>query len=212
MNCIKTRRQIGGLSLVAVVAVIAAILILAMLLLSGLSQSRSRARRISCNCRLKQIGLAFRMWSNDHAEHFPWTVPQSNGGTFEFAMSTQVWRHFQVASNELNSPKILVCPADPARGLANSFVPPVSNVNISYFVGLDADETKPQTILSDDRNLSTNMSILSGIVTFQKVEMIRWAPGIHNEGGNIGLGDGSVQQALGSPMSQWPLPFRVSIP
>ncbi len=150
------------------------------------------------------------MWSNEHADHFPWSVPQSNGGTFEFAMSTQVWRHFQVPSNELNSPKILVCPADSARRLANSFIPPVSNANISYFVGLDADATKPQTILSGDRNLSTNTSIFSGVVTFQAGGITRWAPGIHREGGNIGLGDVSAQQALGFAVG--PDPFRVSIP
>src|SRR5947199_9158800 len=104
-----------GLTLIAILAVTAAVLILAMLAVGAMSRARERSRRLSCNCRLKQIGLGFRMWANDHGDRFPWSVPQSNGGTFEFAMSTQVRRHFQVASNELNSPKILVCPADPGR-------------------------------------------------------------------------------------------------
>jgi hypothetical protein len=43
--------------------VIAAIVLLALLLLSSLSNAKSKSARISCNCRLKQIGLAARIWS-----------------------------------------------------------------------------------------------------------------------------------------------------
>jgi hypothetical protein len=44
---------------------------------------------------MKQIVLAARLWSNDHNDVFP--------------------PDFLTMSNELNSTKILVCPADPAR-------------------------------------------------------------------------------------------------
>ena len=216
MSYVTSRGKNRGLTLVAIIAVTAAILILATLALGAMSRARERSRRISCICRLKQIGLGFRMWGNDHGGQFPWSVAQSNGGTFEFAMSTQVWRHFQVASNELNSPKILVCPADPARTRANFFVPPISNANISYFVGLDADATQPQSILSGDRNLTTNGVIASGIISIQATTSVAWTTEFHRDGANIALGDGSAQQVssagLAKQLSSSPTAVRLSIP
>src|SRR5689334_2087702 len=143
---------------------------------------------ISCANRLKQVGLAFRMWANDHGDKFPWQVAAKDGGTLEFSNSVQVWRHFDVASNELNSPKILSCPLDTGR--TRTSVWPIANQNISYFIGLDADETEPNSILSGDRNLSTNNRILSGVVSFQTAAPVRWTSTIHTNAGNIGFGDG----------------------
>jgi hypothetical protein len=97
-------------------------------------------------------------------------------------------------SNELNSPKILVCPEDLGRSRATAFDQTFSNNNLSYFLGLDADETNPNSLLSGDRNLSTNTTILSGLVTLQNSKQVNWAPGIHEERGNVGLADGSAQQ------------------
>jgi len=156
------------------------------------------------------------VWADDHGEQFPWNVPQTNGGTMEFATSTQVWRHFQIASNEMNSPKILYCPSDTGRSRANGWQPSISNGNVSYFIGLDADETKPQTILAGDRNVSTNGVIASGFISIQGATTVGWGPGIHPEGGNIALGDGSAQQVSGAAFSKQisnlQIPLRLSIP
>ena len=73
-----------------------------------------RSKRIACVSNLKQIGLAFRMWSNDNGEKFPMqsSVFSTNGGSMEFNFTGEVWRHYLVLSNELSNPKILVCPMD----------------------------------------------------------------------------------------------------
>jgi len=54
-----------------------------------------RSPRITCVSNLKQIGLAFRMWSNDHGEMFPMNILASSTseGTLEFALTGDVWRH-----------------------------------------------------------------------------------------------------------------------
>ena len=70
---------------------------------------RPRASRVNCTSNLKQIGLAFRMWSNDHGDQFPWQTPAADGGTKEFAGLPIAVIHFIIISNELNSPKILTC-------------------------------------------------------------------------------------------------------
>jgi len=71
-----------------------------------------------------------------------------------------------------------------------------NNSHLSYFVGLDADETKPQTILSGDRNLiSATIMPLKGVLNVTTKDQIEWTKAIHNQAGNVGLGDGSAHQS-----------------
>lgn len=149
--------------------------------------------RIRCVSNLRQIGVAFRIFSADHEEKFPWQVSTNQGGSKEFAATHEVFRHFQVASNELSSPKILFCPEDRSRKRVEIF-DILSNSNLSYFVGLDAHETVPASILSGDRTLSTNRSILSGLLILTTNIPVQWAKGLHQDAGNIGFADGSVSQ------------------
>ena len=92
------------------------------------------------------------MWSNDNECLFP-QVSTNSAGSLAWANSPQVFRHFQVMSNELVTPKILLCPLDSKRTKATDFTN-FSNANLSYFIALDADESKPHRLLSGDRNLT----------------------------------------------------------
>ena len=208
----KNRRAMTLIDVLIVILTMA--LVVTFLVVGGLPR-RARCRlRISCVNNLRQVGLAFRMWANDHGDKFPWNVPSKDGGTLEFSNSVQVWRHFDIASNELNSPRVLSCPLDTGRIRTNVW--PIANQKISYFIGLDADETKPNSILSGDRNLSTNNLILSGVVSFQSAGAVRWTSTIHTNEGDIGLADGSGQQVAGRALFQCitnaGLPLRLSIP
>src|SRR6185436_8947705 len=72
---------------------------------------------------------------------------------------------FMVMSNELNTPKVLFCPSEESgRTAATTFaqVPgpttPVgtyyqNDLNVSYFVGVDAQDIYPQMLLTGDHNL-----------------------------------------------------------
>ena len=135
-------------------------------------------------------------------------------------------------SNEVNNPKVLVCPSD-TRTQANSFDGPninnnnlgkVQNAAISYFVGKDADETFPAMLLSGDRNVCDNPTIpapgpnapngysvadtvLTGYAHYFGIPTIittgdGWSPKQHNGAGNVGLSDGSVQQVTSSGFRQ----------
>jgi hypothetical protein len=153
-----------------------------------------------------------RMWSNDNQDRFPWTSTNLNEKIL------QPYAYCLLATNELNSPKILACPEDKARTRATFFDQNFSDKNLSYFLGLDADETKPQTILSGDRTLTTNNTIHTGVVTIQNSKNLSWAPGIHKDAGNIGLGDGSSQQVSTKQIRSMiddgkiPMPQRLLIP
>jgi len=76
------RRTIGpAFTLVELLVVIAVVAILASLLLPTLTASKAAAKRIQCVDNLRQLGLAFRMWSDDNESRFPWRVPVSDGGS-----------------------------------------------------------------------------------------------------------------------------------
>lgn len=186
-----------------VLIVLAIVVLLACIFLPVITRHSARSKRIECVSNLKQIGLAYRIWSNDCGDKFPWAVPAKDRGTVEFAESTNVFLHYQTASNELSTPKILVCPSDTGKLVAKNFNQ-FDNRNISYLVGLDADEGKPQTVLSGDRNLSTNGVALGHGVFDLSSTTWGWTTAIHNQVGNIGLSDGSVQQMTPAHMQkQW---------
>ena len=185
-----------------VLIVVATLVLLASIFWPTITRSRL-SRQNQCLSNLKQIGLAFRIW-NQEGDKFSWFVTTNEGGTFEFAESTNVFLHFRAISNELGSSKILVCPSDSGKKRASDFNK-IDNQNLSYFLGLEADEGKPQTILSGDRNLSTNgVALGSGISTLGSTNGLGWAATIHNKTGNIGLSDGSVQQLSPATLQkQW---------
>ncbi len=120
--------------------------ILAGLLLPALAKAKEKAQQINCVNNLKQVSLAAHRWANDHDGKFP--------------------PNFTAMSNELGTPKILVCPSDRSKTRAMSwsaFGP--GNLTYQYLEpGMD-EKSAAQTVV------------------FQ-------CP-IH---GNVGLGDGSVLQ------------------
>ena len=177
-----------------VLIVIVTLALLAALFLPALVRPKTRSSRASCVSNLKQISLAFRMWSNDHNDSFPWKVSTNQGGSQEYSRSGEVFRHFQAVSNELNSPKILKCPSDTRRSRAVFFTN-FSNQNISYFIQLDSNEARPSTLLTGDRNLSLDgVEVKTPMVAWTANKALGWTKEMHKHAGNLGLSDGSVSQ------------------
>jgi prepilin-type processing-associated H-X9-DG protein len=181
-----------GFTLVALLVIIAVLALLAAMLLPALAAAKKKAQRINCVNNLKQCGLAFRIWEGDNGDKYPMDVPTAKGGTMEFSTGADTFRHFQVMSNELSTPRILICPAD-VRVAADNFTS-LKNQNVSYFVGLDASEESPQMLLDGDRNLTGGSAPENGILKLVPGGPVGWTTAIHNNQGNLGLADGSVQQ------------------
>jgi hypothetical protein len=132
------------------------LLVLPAMFLPALSGAKKKAQRINCVNNLKQVGLAFKVWELDHGDQFPFNVSTNGGGTAELAQADRegydrnAALHFQVMSNELSTPVILVCPEDSKAVRAQSFAG-LTGANVSYRLrsGTNVSDVHPQEILAE---------------------------------------------------------------
>jgi prepilin-type processing-associated H-X9-DG protein len=124
---------------------------------SGASQPKRPADEKSDQCfdQLRQLGLAFMVWAGDNNDRFPFNVSTNVGGTKEFCapagngFDANAAMHFQVMSNELSTPKILVCPGDSSKAPAANFnVLEAENVSYLIHAGTEVDEAHPNAVLA----------------------------------------------------------------
>ena len=150
MNSLRIGRgcQVAGLVLIVLTTV-----------LVGSLQTRPRrdwhmAPTVSCQNNLKQIGLSLRTWAIDNDGQFPFNVSTNAGGTRELCarggdgFDTNAALHFQVMSNELSTPLLLVCPNDWSRKPAVSFHN-LQAGNVSYLLhsGTNLNDSNPTAAL-----------------------------------------------------------------
>jgi type II secretory pathway pseudopilin PulG len=193
-------RAMTFVELLAVTAVVFFLAVLVLPHLIGHQGAKHRAKRISCVSNLRALGLATRLYANDHDEKLPWQVGQEDGGSLAFLSSPNVFEHFRVMSNELSTPKILVCPSDRQRIRTNEFAQ-MSNTNLSYFLCLNAVSNAPSRLLSGDRNVSGGVISNRFMRVIAPSQSVSWTNGLHEMAGNTGLVDGSVQQVSSSGFS-----------
>jgi type II secretory pathway pseudopilin PulG len=174
--------------------VIVVLIILAGLLLPSGGGNKEKWEQVNCVNNLKQVGLSFRMWAGDNGDVYPMHFKTNGFDGASYANSKQMFIYFQVMSNELDTPKVVVCPADKKRPATTNFISGFDGSRVSYFVGLDAREDKPQSFLAGDRNLTNETASRNGVVEFTTNSLIGWTDNLHQRQGNILMGHGGVQK------------------
>lgn len=197
------RNKVGSraLSLNEVLIVLTLIGVVGLVILPMLTRTKcGKPSILSCVSQLKSIGLAFRIWANDNNDLYPMQVVEAAGGAKEAAERGELFRVFLVMTNELSVPRTVICLAD-QRSAATNWAA-LTNTNLSYFVGLDAEDIRPNMILSGDRDIAENGQLLRGTANLTTNRPVAWHKLLHKEGGNIGLADGSVQQTTVATLRQ----------
>jgi hypothetical protein len=162
-------------------------------------------------------------------------VPVGEGGPPDQALfsvapygAAFTYQIFGVLSNHLNTPKLLICPSDDRTAHTNFNMLAgnstagqyLVNVNISFFVGKDAQDGTPQMLLAGDRNSvgqapGGNMpspvpgggfgnvgAVALGTNFNAGTQTPAWTDRVHHGTGNVLMSDGSVQQVSGGKLRE----------
>jgi hypothetical protein len=206
---IRYRKREDGFARADLLACLCGVFLLAVLALPMLAAVADEGKIQACQSNLKDIGLGFNQWADNHGQRMPWRVGKEDGGAYGMSTPGRGWLLFYFLTNHLESPKVLACPADDAVNAASNwgrrpeggYFNPTYRANaVSYLVGLDVRPEAPQSILSGDRNLefsSRNLTCdyakMPGAASLEpRDESVQWQNSIHLQQGNILFRDGSV--------------------
>ena len=189
-----------GFTLMEMLLVAAIIMILMTLALPVIVRTKGRGLQLQCLSQLRQIGVGFISYAHDHGDRFPFQVPVKEGGTLDLVQAANqanddvffAFRHFQAISNELNEPKIFRCPVDfrsPAESLAK-----LKNENISYFLAITAELSRPESLLSGDRNFIEPGVQSGSIMKLSAMSAPHWTRAVHEFKGNLLFAGGHVER------------------
>jgi prepilin-type N-terminal cleavage/methylation domain-containing protein/prepilin-type processing-associated H-X9-DG protein len=116
-------RKPRGFTLIELLVVIAIIAILAAMLLPALSKARAKAQAARCTSQLRQLGLAMRMYGDDHRER----LPAPSGSVTWTNVAPKPW--LRPLLEYYNTTNVLTCPNVSRLHMQSPF---------SYFLGVRA--------------------------------------------------------------------------
>jgi type II secretory pathway pseudopilin PulG len=216
------KQQCAAFTRLELLVVILVVLMLFSMFPVSFPNAKQKAQRITCISNFKVLGTAYRLWAGDNGDLVPAQQTLKNGGWGDFLTNADqgpiCWTNYAILREELGQyAKTLICPAD-ERTAAKSFATNFDNLHVSYFVGVSADSTYPQSIQGGDRNLGPGPKLdpdygyspksgKGNDVAIPISGPVLWSLKMHSDGnmagaGNILLGDGSGQQVSSASFNQ----------
>jgi prepilin-type processing-associated H-X9-DG protein/prepilin-type N-terminal cleavage/methylation domain-containing protein len=145
----RMARQTTGMSLIELLVVIGIVGMLSSLLLPALSRARESTRRASCINNLRQIGLAFKMYADEHDGYYPPAGMYATENEVDCSSTNPPFQPTAKPAYEqwtwtpsfnvpelmpgyLTDQKVLFCPSDPDSNL-NDLHNPISNEIDLYY-------------------------------------------------------------------------------
>jgi hypothetical protein len=168
----QKKKSVSGLLKWSLAIGIALGVLVLITLVPDLVKAREKTQVIACANNLKQIGIVTRIYATAHQDRFPWQVSRSEGGCAESINNlvadldgfnknngrpeiVDFSNAFFAMRSQLSDPRVLICPSDGSAVAANNW-DLLSDKNISYKIGLEADEARPDRILSLCKHHSKN--------------------------------------------------------
>lgn len=142
----------NGFTLIELLVVIAIIAILAAMLLPVLSKAKNKTQAIYCMNNLKQLTLAWKLYTDDNRNVFPANEDNQQGGWvrgwLDYAGSTDntniqflIDPAYARLGPYTKSPKVYKCPADASCTFGRTGDPRVRSISMSQAVGPDLNGT-----------------------------------------------------------------------
>jgi prepilin-type N-terminal cleavage/methylation domain-containing protein len=113
-------KRVPAFTLVELLVVMAIVGILMALALPALTRSLRRADQVHCLNNLRQLGISFQQFADDHRNRYPMQVPAADGGASEateaalerLGFFVNAVENFVAVERELVTPKLLICRAE----------------------------------------------------------------------------------------------------
>jgi len=207
----SSRQRRAAFTRIELAVILAVLAVLVLLTLPLLANNSMRSNQAGCLNNLRQIGIAFQTWGNDHEDRRPWFVPMSEGGAISNTFRSEAYFLYAFLSNHI-APGVLMDPSETApfkRRAENwAFTPnggflhsAFKNNAVSYMLGLHTS-FDANNILAADRHVqfgAARFCPVGGITMVLPLEsgpaFKGWTNNVHGLAGNLLLNDGHVEYA-----------------
>lgn len=184
-------KKAGAFTLTELLVVVVTIGLLVAAIVPAYSAAKAKSDRLWCTNFQKQMGTAFRVFASDNGDMYPlqtktnaYIVPTGATAAQVNSTAAEPWQIMQCMWNELQSPRVLLCPSDRERARLirvedfNGFAgktgsvttaslahPANQNNAVSYAFAVAADESRPLGVLIVDRNVNNVGVAGAGVVS-----------------------------------------------
>jgi competence protein ComGC len=206
---ISSRQRKAAFTRIELAVVVGVLSVLALVALPLLANNSARSDQAGCLNNLRQIGIAFQAWGNDHEDRRPWFVPMNEGGSSGHPLRNDAWFHYTFLSNHI-APGVLLDPSETVpykRRATNWALTPEGgflysafrNNAISYMFSLHTSLAEANNILAADRHVAFNEDSVcpyGGGIVVRRLGAVRffkgWTNNVHGLAGNVLRNDGRV--------------------